>query len=120
MAAAGPARTVAKTLRAALTRPAEPYMVAAAREIDAVLADHGVAVPLYLFGHTHVAADLPLRPAGARYLNPGSWSTFRPDGPHRDRLCVLEVTAAGDGRPGARLAHWDARRAERVPLPQAS
>jgi hypothetical protein len=117
MSAVGPVGMAAATLRNAAFGTREPYMLTAAREIDSVLAAYEAAVPLYLFGHTHVAADVRFRSGEARYLNPGSWSTFRPEGAHRDRLCAVEIERSDTGDARARLVEWDDAARVRRALP---
>ncbi len=78
-----------------------PYMQAAAQAVHRVLEAEGAAVPFYLFGHTHVAADVPLSDGvTARYLNPGTWSAMTrrvPGGDRRFGVVVVEQS------PGAGL-----------------
>ncbi|SFP13001.1 hypothetical protein SAMN05660464_2149 [Geodermatophilus dictyosporus] len=78
---------------------AVPFMQAAAQAVHHVLAAEGAAVPFYLFGHTHVAADVPLADgAAARYLNPGTWSSAVRRVPGGDRRCCVVIV---DQPPGA-------------------
>jgi hypothetical protein len=93
-------------------RGAQPgdYLTLAARSIDRLLADAGAAVPYYLFGHSHVAADWEVLPAGPgpRYLNAGAWAESRPD-------CYPLVELSREaGAVRARLRCWNdaARRIE--------
>ncbi len=84
---------------------AVPYMQVAAQAVHHVLEAEGAAVPFYLFGHTHVAADVPLSDGvAARYLNPGTWSAMTrrvPGGGRRFGVVVVEqFPGAG---PRARL-----------------
>jgi UDP-2,3-diacylglucosamine pyrophosphatase LpxH len=73
---------------------ATPYMLSAARSVHRVLAGEGCAVPFYVFGHTHLAADVPLGDGEtARYLNPGTWSSMVrrvPGGDRRFGVVVIE------------------------------
>ncbi len=96
------------------------FMLEAARMVDAVLREHGVEVPFYAFGHTHVVRDVPLgyrdpasglgEGSGPRYLNAGTWSTLlRPgrDGA-ADRLRLIEIAHEHPRPPEARWWRWDA------------
>jgi hypothetical protein len=93
-------------------------MLEAAREVDAVLREHGVGVPFYAFGHTHLARDVPLAVglsgpgAGSRprYLNPGTWSTLARPGRESaaDRQRLIEIAYEHPGPPRARWWRWDA------------
>jgi UDP-2,3-diacylglucosamine pyrophosphatase LpxH len=85
-------------------------MPAAAEEVAGVLSRAGAAPPYFVFGHTHVAEDRPLRGGSdmPRYLNAGTWSTLvRPgrDG-DEDRLRYVEIEHGGDAPPTARLRRW--------------
>ena len=81
------------------------YMEAAAHAVHRVLQAHGCAVPFYAFGHTHVAADVPLGDGSpARYVNPGTWSSMTRSTPGGDRRCeVLVIRRAASGQPEAEL-----------------
>ena len=95
----------ARRLPVARPGPATPYMHGAAAAVDRVLAAHGWAVPFLVFGHTHVADDVPV-PGGApaRYLNPGTWSTMLRRVPGGDRRCgVVVIEWAPEAPPRARL-----------------
>jgi hypothetical protein len=96
------------------------FMVEAARMVDGVLREHGVGVPFYAFGHTHIASEVALGRSDAtpgpgaatapRYLNAGTWSTLlRPgrDGA-ADRLHVIELAHQHPGPPIVRWWRWDA------------
>jgi hypothetical protein len=93
-------------------------MFEAARVVDGILREHGAAVPVYAFGHTHVAADVPLalgasvpgESGGPRYLNPGTWSTLLRPGRQSaaDRLRLIEIAYEPPGWPLARWWRWDA------------
>jgi UDP-2,3-diacylglucosamine pyrophosphatase LpxH len=99
------------------------YMLEAARSVHRILAAQGAAVPFYLFGHTHRAADVRLGADGARYLNPGTWSSIgsAPEQGRAAALTFVEVVAEPGRRPCARLMRWDraSRRGEplREPTP---
>jgi hypothetical protein len=54
--------------------PADAYLLRAARSVHLVTSARQAATPLYIFGHTHIARDVPLD-GSARYLNCGTWST---------------------------------------------
>ena len=98
------ARTARRVASGRLSRgPHTPYMQDAALSVHRVLAAWGASVPFYLTGHTHVSVDVPLDD-GARYLNPGTWSTMRPAGADSGHHYVeIVVTDAG---PRARLSAW--------------
>jgi UDP-2,3-diacylglucosamine pyrophosphatase LpxH len=72
-----------------------PYMHAAARAVHHVLTAEQSSAPFYVFGHTHVAEDVALGD-GARYLNPGTWSTMTRSVPGGDRRCGVVVIEWGD------------------------
>jgi UDP-2,3-diacylglucosamine pyrophosphatase LpxH len=80
-----------------------PYMNAAARSVHATLDADGAAVPFYVFGHTHVAADLPIAGGAARYLNPGTWSCSTRRAPGGDHRCGVVLIETRGGRPQAEL-----------------
>lgn len=96
------ATMVLRRLRPPAAGPALPFMQAAAQAVNRALDAEGVAVPFYVFGHTHVAVDLPLAgSAGARYLNPGTWSTMTrrvPGGERRFGVVVIEREPGADPR----------------------
>jgi hypothetical protein len=58
-----------------LWQPADQaaYLRRAWPAIHHVLGGAGQAVPFYVFGHTHLAEELPLADDTARYLNTGTW-----------------------------------------------
>ena len=103
-AAAGARGDVVRTVRSALRSPGTKTLAATLpgvmARVHTILARHESAVPFYVCGHTHVAADVPLAGAKppARYLNCGTWSRAR-----------TLVTAGRDrrGRAYARLEVWD-------------
>ena len=86
----------------------------AARAVDGVLAREGSAVPFYAFGHTHRAAQLPLREGErpAWYFNTGAWADGAAPPPFLPYLHIER-----NGVPTARLLAWND--AERVPAPLA-
>jgi UDP-2,3-diacylglucosamine pyrophosphatase LpxH len=90
-----------------LLRPGRgDYMVLAAGRVHATLTAAGGAVPLYVFGHTHVAEDRALA-SGAeapRYLNGGTWSQLAAAG--SARCGYVEITREARA-PVARLRAWD-------------
>ena len=89
-----------------LRSPSVPYMQAAARAVHEVLLARRAAVPFYLYGHTHTAADLSLPGApGARYLNPGTWSSMVHGGTAADaaRFQAVIVERAPGAEPTAEL-----------------
>lgn len=81
-------------------------MVLAAGRVHATLAAAGAAVPLYVFGHTHVAEDRALASdaAAPRYLNGGTWSQLAAAG--SARWNYVEITREA-GASVARLRAWD-------------
>lgn len=93
-------------------------MFEAARVVAGILCEHGVGVPFYAFGHTHVAADVPLagdasvpgESGGPRYLNPGTWSTLLRPGRQSaaDRLRLIEIAYEPPDWPRVRWWRWDA------------
>jgi hypothetical protein len=77
-----------------------PYMQAAAQAVHHVLDAEGCAVPFYVFGHTHVAVDVPLvETPTARYLNPGTWSSMTRRVPGGDRRFGVVVIEREPGEP---------------------
>jgi hypothetical protein len=86
----------------------------AARAIDGLLARDGSAVPFYVFGHTHRAAQLPLREGErpAWYFNTGAWASGVEPPPFLPYLHIER-----NGGPTARLLAWND--AERAPAPLA-
>ena len=89
--------------RAAARRPGTPSFAAmlpgAAARSHAVLARFGATVPFYVFGHTHVAADVPLASVPhARYLNCGAWIPER---------TLVTLGLAPGRRAYGRLERWD-------------
>jgi UDP-2,3-diacylglucosamine pyrophosphatase LpxH len=99
------------------------YMTAAATAVHGELARAGAAARFYVFGHTHVAADVPLGPPpdAPRYLNPGTWSRLVHPGATPSRGFVEIALEGGDAPPQARLWRWDPAAGERelVPTGQA-
>jgi UDP-2,3-diacylglucosamine pyrophosphatase LpxH len=94
-------------------------LIAAARAIDSFLAARGLAVPLYVFGHSHSARVEALPGGTARYANAGAWTRFRPPalgsvlGP--DRYPFLRIEDAPT--PVATLALWNGAAAREEPYP---
>ena len=100
------------------TRSVSPYMLRAARDVDAVLRGAGTGASFYVFGHTHVATDEPLGsgPEGPRYLNPGTWSTLTRGGEGGEQLAFVRVSSGGaDEAPSAALLRWDPARGAVLP-----
>jgi UDP-2,3-diacylglucosamine pyrophosphatase LpxH len=85
------ARMAVGRLRRSRDGAAVPYMQSAAQAVHRVLDDAGLAVPFYVFGHTHVIADVPFPGGAARYLNPGTWSSTTRRVPGGDRRCGVVV-----------------------------
>jgi UDP-2,3-diacylglucosamine pyrophosphatase LpxH len=74
------------------------YLHTGARRVQRTLAAHGLAVPVYAFGHTHVAERWQLDAAtGGWYLNPGAWTDA--PGSHT----YVEVRRASDGAVTSQL-----------------
>lgn len=99
------ASTPLSAIRRLARRRTDHYMVDRAQAVHDVLATAGRAVPYYILAHTHEAADRPLtgEPAGARYVNPGTWSRLAAAGALR--CCYVELERA-NGTPSARLVPW--------------
>jgi hypothetical protein len=68
------ARRLAGRLVAGQGAPPDAYLFNAASAVHRLTAARGAATPFYVFGHTHVARDVPLD-GSSRYLNCGTWST---------------------------------------------
>lgn len=94
---------LARNLSAALlgrARYVESRQQHAAVAIHRILAQEGVAVPLYVFAHTH-RVDHRRLPAGdghVLWLNPGAWANRG--------YCFVEVEDRAEG-VAARLRQWD-------------
>jgi hypothetical protein len=103
LSASTPARAMR---RLAGPRGNEPYMVAAARDVDRSLRAADQSVPFYVLAHTHQADDrlLTADRAGPRYLNAGTWSRLAPAA--QQRRCYVAITREEDTAT-ARLAVWD-------------
>lgn len=90
------------------------YLHRAALSVHRVLARHGCDVPAYVFAHNHQPQHLPLEmgPAGAQYLNTGTWSSLvatprQPLGsPFRPTFVHVTEGPSG-GPPSARLLFWN-------------
>jgi UDP-2,3-diacylglucosamine pyrophosphatase LpxH len=87
------------------------YLHCACGAVDALLAQAGLAVPFYLFGHTHRAERVAIRPGGPIYLNAGTWSSMLPSdlrafGPG-GRLTFVDVEVVDGQEPRAELLRWD-------------
>jgi hypothetical protein len=87
------------------------YLLAPATEVHRILERHGVAVPAYVFGHTHRAEQRVLDGARtpARYLNAGTWcAAVRGAGPDRadPALFPFVEVAATDEEVRGRLGYW--------------
>ncbi len=102
------AAMAAARFRSSRAAPALPYMQSAGQAVHRVLEDQGCAVPFYVFGHTHVAADVPLGATGtARYLNPGTWSSMVrrvPGGERRFGVVVIEQESGAPPRAELRFS----------------
>lgn len=81
----------------------------AAVAIHEILAREGQAVPLYVFGHTHRAAQrtLPAAQTSLRWLNPGAWA----NGTYR-----FAQVEDHSGAVDARLCRWDTAARSAFPL----
>ncbi len=115
-------RLTAVLRRRVLGRPSDlpdAYMVEAAADVHRICARWGSAFPVYVFGHTHVAADLGLDDGAARYLNCGTWSPyFRRDDPAAGEPTAfpfVEVVADGAGVRGS-LRWWRCRTLRVAPV----
>jgi UDP-2,3-diacylglucosamine pyrophosphatase LpxH len=73
------ARRLAERLVTQRGEPPDAYLLSAGRAVHRLTATRGAATPFYVFGHTHVARDLPLD-GSSRYLNCGTWSACMRDG----------------------------------------
>ena len=82
------------------------YMALAAGRVHATLSSAGAAVPHYVFGHTHVAADRALASGvdAPRYLNGGAWSQLAAAGSPRQGY--VDITREA-GAAVARLRAWE-------------
>lgn len=110
-----------------LMRPAtDPggYLHRAARAIDELLTAHGLAVPAYVFGHTHTAERAPLRSQDEmpRYFNTGTWTPIVPQTfdllGTRERFTFVQITR--DPHSGAVLPEllvWNDAAGRIEPLP---
>lgn len=103
--------------RLAMTRlrrhPGPGYLPAAAFAVHELMIRNRLAVPFYVFGHTHDPMRLPLG-RHAWYLNSGTWSMAVRGSAHARRTWI-EITAGGTGgaagtggtpAAGARLFRW--------------
>jgi len=94
-------------------------LIAAARAIDALLDARGLAVPLYVFGHSHSPRVEALPGGTAHYANAGAWTRFRPPalgsilGPDRYPFLRIEDTP----KPAVTLALWNGADAREEPYP---
>jgi hypothetical protein len=89
--------------------------VRGAAAIDNLLARAGLAVPFYVFAHTHRPAALALRGSEGPpwFLDTGPWASGYTD---PQFSCVRIV---GGGAPVARLEAWDDSAGELRPLAPA-
>jgi UDP-2,3-diacylglucosamine pyrophosphatase LpxH len=100
---------------ARVARRGGDFMTAAARSVSEVLSAAGAPPTAFcVFGHTHVAADEPLRlrRTAPRYLNPGTWSSLVRRGRDAavDRRRWVEIEHGGGAPPTAALRHWEPTR----------
>lgn len=90
------------------------YLQRAAMRIHELMTGDGMAVPHYVFAHTHAAQHLPLGfgPDAPQYLNTGTWSCLAPPAAETLRTIrptFVHVMPARDGSPrAARLLAWNA------------
>ena len=94
--------------RLARRRGGGRYMVDAAVRTHGTLLRFGAPARFYVFGHTHLAADVSLEDGAepARYVNAGTWSTLRPPAEgSQTGLGFLEITRRG-GAQTAELKSW--------------
>jgi thiamine pyrophosphokinase len=107
-----------------VTNPAS-YMLLAAQRVHMLLDRYGLAVPAYVFGHTHIAEQSPLADAdeSPRYFNTGTWTPLVPLTfdllSTRERFTFVQITrdpANGEVLPQLLLWNDAAGRAEPLPL----
>lgn len=106
-----PVAMAARLVRKALRRPGPSapahslgYLHGGAQRTHDVLRRAGLAVPFYVFGHTHLAESLPLD--GAGYLNCGTWSPFIPAGVVDRRPAYVSVVTEEGRPPVASVERW--------------
>jgi Calcineurin-like phosphoesterase len=100
---------VRRLLRTLLRRETDHYLVRGMRAVHDVLARDGHAVPLYAVAHSHRPLQAPLHggPEAPVLLNAGTW-TGGAEADGGATLTFIEIrSAAGGGRPSARLLRWD-------------
>jgi UDP-2,3-diacylglucosamine pyrophosphatase LpxH len=105
------ARVSARAGARARSQDPAHYLRCACGAVDALLAQAGLAVPFYLFGHSHRADQVTIRPGGPTYLNAGTWSCMLP----RDlrtldpggRLTFVDVEVVHGQEPRVKLQRWD-------------
>ena len=90
------------------------YLHQAAARIDNLLTREEAGVHFYIFGHSHVAVDRPVRAdcTNPRYLNPGTWSRIVPTSMRQVagtivRFGFIELQSPNGGYPTARLLRWN-------------
>lgn len=99
------------------------YMFRAASNIDRLLKSRGVQVPVYVFGHTHVAEQHLLSADGKRkYINSGTWTPMLPGQFEllggRERFSFVQITRSPRSRqPIAQLFYWNDLAGRHEPLP---
>lgn len=97
----------------------------AARRVDRILRRDGLAVPFYVFGHTHEPEQHPLGSGRLppRYINSGTWTPVVLADfellARREQFTYVEITrGTADGPPRGQLMVWndDAGRGDLLPL----
>lgn len=101
------------------------YMLLAAQRVHTLLDRYGLAVPAYVFGHTHMAEQAPLADddQAPRYFNTGTWTPLVPLTfdllNTRERFTFVQITRdPANGAVLPQLLLWNdaAGRAEPLPL----
>ena len=113
-----------------LLRPAidtSDYLLTAARSINALLKESGHQVPVYVFGHTHKAAQALLDDddASQRYFNTGTWTPIVPEAfsllSARELYTFVQMTHdSSTGETVSRLLLWNDASGRAEPLPLLS
>jgi UDP-2,3-diacylglucosamine pyrophosphatase LpxH len=108
-----PATMVRRLARVAASRPqgrGTRFVHRGAHRVHNVLSAHGLGLPVYAFGHTHVAERVRLSTSpDAWYVNSGSW------GAGTGGRTIAEVRVEPDGTVTCELLVWDDRRGATQP-----
>lgn len=89
------------------------YMYSAAQAIHNLLEAEENDCPYYVFGHTHIAEELPLgfNASSPMYLNPGTWTKMvypPPEEGHIVRFPFVQITREPENtKPVAQLLIWN-------------